>query len=361
MKLICRFRWAGFIAILCSAPIPSQAVQLLISGDTLISQGLLSENYWSRSTVTDKDEALIAYVDLVKRVDFEAMDYFFFVESRSVASMTTTRNSLTLFSKGDAASSLLQNRAIGLDGNLLSYSFNAVGMQLESSSENKRWSWRVSPKLLKITSFKSDTGSGIFSKFGETQKLTADTHSIGFWEYGFFENGTQAVNFGNGIATDLQLRYFEENLSVQFSAENLFSRITNYGLFYNSKKYQTESKNSLIISNALPAMSGAYGQQDFVSSLPIFSRLFVEYRLPDHSVKLSAGLDTLDNTNRGWGAMAVAHNDLMIHLKTYGFQNLALICQINNFWARGLTVGLGLESDLKGEWQFNAARVSYSF
>lgn len=361
MHLIFRLRWVACIAICGGAAFSAHATQLLINGDTFISHGLLSENYWSRRALIDNDEALIAHVDLVKRVDFEVLNQRFFVESRSVASMTTTRNSLTLFAKGDAAQSLLQDKTIGLDGSLLSYSFHAVGMQMDGSYEDKRWFWRVSPKLLKITSFKSDTGSGTFSRFGETQKLTADTHSIGFWEYGFFENGTQAVNFGNGIATDLQLRYSEENLSVEFSAENLFSRVTNYGLFYNSKKYQAESRNSLIISNALPAMSGTYGQQDFVSSLPIFSRFLVEYRLPDHSVKLSAGFDTLDNTSRGWGAMAAAHNDLMIHLKTYGFQNLALICQVNNLWARGLTVGLGLESDLKGEWQFNAARLSYSF
>jgi len=361
MECICQLRWAWCAAMIFGCPLASQAAQALISGDTLISQGLLSEQYWSGRAVADKDEALIAYVDFAKRVEFEALDQLFFIESRSIASMVTTRNSLILFSKGDSALGALQDKSIGLNGNLLSYSFNAVGMQFEGASENKEWTWRLTPKLLKITNFKSDSGSGTFSKFGDSQKLTAETSSIGIWEYGFFENGAQAVKFGNGIASDFLIRYSHENLSFQFSAENLYSRTINHSLFYNSKKYLTESKNSIIISNALPAMSGEYGQQDFVSTLPIFSKLQMEYTWPIHQIKFSAGIDTIDSTSRGWGALALSHHDLRIHIKTYSFQNMALICQVNNLWTPGLSAGLGIETDLQGAWQFNAARLSYSF
>ncbi len=361
MHAIFRLRVVRYVALLCLAPLASQATQVLISGDTLISQGLLNEKYWSVRTVVDNDAPVIAYVDLAKRVNFDVLGSGVFIESRSVASLVTTSNSLTLFSKGDSAPSLLQDKTIGLYGDLLSYSYNAVGMNFEGASENKKWTWKVAPKFLKITSFKSDNGAGTFSKFGDIQRLTAQTNSIGFWEYGFFENGTQAVNFGNGIASDFFVKFSEGDISAQFSAENLYSRTTNYGLFYNSKKYQTESKNLIIISNALPAMSGEYGQKNFLSSLPVFSKLLVEYSIPLHQIKLSAGIDMLDSTSRGWGAIVMNHNDLTVNIKTFGFQNLALICQTNNLWIRGLSVGLGLESDLKGEWQFNAARLSYSF
>jgi len=333
----------------------------IFSGDTLISRGLISEKYWLNQNAFDKDEPLIAYANLNKRIEFDFLDNQLFIESRSIASLSTSVNSLTIFSKDDNAISNLRDGDYALNGKMVSVSYNALGIRLGGASNDKKWSWKFSPKILKITNFKSDSSDGVFSKKGDTSKLTAETSNIGYWEYGFFENGVDPVNFGNGITSDIGIEFNDHEISIKYYAENFYSRVTNQGLFYNSKRYQVESNKSIILSNILPAMSGVYGQSNFVSSLPRFSRLELQYSEPTLNMGFSLGIDSLDGLAMGWGAVVWRRGDLIVHAKTYAMKNLTFIGQLNHLGFNGLSVTLGLESDLKGEWQFNAARISLAF
>jgi len=335
--------------------------QLLISADTSISRGILSEKYWVSQALSDNDEALIAYADFSRRFEFKILSNDFFVESHTVASMSTTANSLVMFSKDDASIRRLPDLQTKLAGKLLSYGYDAFGINIKSASQNSNFTWLFSPKILRMTNFKSDSGSGIFSKQTDYYHLAAETNSIGYWEYGFFENPPGTVKFGSGITSDFSIKYQQSHLSAQLNVLNIYSRVSNYGLFYNSKRYQTKTKDTVILSNNFPAMAGEYGQSDFISSLPVFSTLKLEYADPHHKFRGAVGLDTLDGTSAGWGALTVQYDDLQMSAKSYGLKKMALDGQVTNLWLRGLSFGVGLESDFKGDWQFNALRVALEF
>ena len=335
--------------------------QLLINADSSISRGILNEKYWATHTVSDTDDVVIAYADFSRRIEFNILSTDFFVDSHTVASMSTTANSLVMFSKDDVSIRTLPDLQTKLVGKLLSYGYDAIGITLKGALENTNATWTFSPKLLRMTNFKSDSGSGLFSKQADYYHLAAETNSIGYWEYGFFENRPDPVKFGSGIAADLTIKYQDDNLAAQLTVLNIYSKVSNYSLFYNSKRYQTNFKDSVILSNNLPAMSGEYGQSDFVSSLPLFSTLKLEYGVPRYKLRVTIGIDTLDGISAGWCAMAFHYDELQMSAKSYGLKKIALSGQVDNFWLRGLSLGLGLESDLKGEWQFNALRIGLEF
>ena len=341
--------------------IPARAEQLLLNADSSISRGILNEKYWATQALSDGDDAVIAYADFSRRFEFNILNTDAFVESHTVASMSTTTNSLVMFSKDDATIRRLPDLQTKLTGKLLSYGYDAIGLTFKGNPEKTNITWTFSPKLLRMTNFKSDSGSGLFSKQSDYYHLAAETNSIGYWEYGFFENRPSPVKYGPGIAADLSIKYQEDNLTAKLTALNLYSRVLNYALFYNSKRYQTNSKDTVILSNNLPAMAGEYGQSDFVSSLPLFSTLSLEYAVPRYRAQGAVGLDTLDGIVAGWCAIAFQYDDLHVRAKSYGLKKIALTGQVDNFWLRGLSLGLGLESDLKGEWQFNALRVGLEF
>lgn len=339
----------------------AHAEQLFISADSSISRGILNEKYWASQVLSNNDDALIAYADFSRRFEFNLLSTDLFVESHTVASMSTTANSLVMFSKDDASIRRLPDLQTKLAGKLLSYGYDALGIIIKSAPENNNFAWSFSPKILRMTNFKSDDGSGVFSKQTDYYHLAAETNSIGYWEYGFFENPTEKVKFGPGVAADLSIKYQDKYLSAQLNVINIYSRVSNYALFYNSKRYQTNSKDTVILSNNLPAMAGEYGQSDFVSSLPIFSTLKLEYADPHQKLRGAIGIDTLDNTSAGWGALTFQHDDVEISAKSYGLKKMALAGQVRNLWLHGLSFGLGFESDFKGEWQFNALRFGLEF
>jgi len=339
----------------------AHSAELLINADSFSSRGILNENYWASQELSITDDALIAYADFSRRIEFKLLDNNFFLESHTVASMSTTTNSLVMLSKNDTLLRKLTDHQSNLSGKLLSYGYDAIGITLTSKSENSNLSWAFSPKILRMTNFKSDSGSGLFSKQGNYYHLEAETNSIGYWEYGFFENRPKPIKFGSGIAADLSLKYQENNLTTQINVLNIYSRVSNNSLFYNTKKYQTNSIDTVILSNDLPAMSGEYGQSDFVSSLPLFSTVTLEYADPRHHLRGAIGIDTLDGISAGWFALTFQRDAIHLSAKTYGLKKIALNGQIDNLWLCGLSLGVGLESNLRGEWQFNALRVGLVF
>jgi len=53
--------------------------------------------------------------------------------------------------------------------------------------------------------------------------------------------------YGSGITADLSIKHQKDNLTTNQAVLNMYSRASNFALFYNSKRYQTNFKNTVIL------------------------------------------------------------------------------------------------------------------
>ena len=360
MPLLTNGRYAAIFFLCVGVTSFAGAQTLSYKLESGTGQGLLTNDYWARQSMTTDAKAMTGYADSQVKAKAQVFGTDVFVEKRQQSVLHATQNVMVLAANNELNLGQLSNGVYPLAAEMRKFEYTAVGVtwgNLQSLSDFQ-WSW--SPKVVKINQFKLNQGDGQIKLASNTAQLQANIYSQGQQTFAFDPFAKQ-LDMGYGFSNDASLSYKKDDWSVHWTGINIFSSVEVNGLFFIQKNYQVNQANGKITSSDIPSLTGSYGQVKQKLKLPAINDIKLSHASPQSPWRQELGAVVILDNVIPWASASYQWRDYLVQTKTFNLQNLRLTIAKQNFVLPRLSLEVMMETAFQAKPQAAVTSLVYSF
>lgn len=339
----------------------AHANELIAKTETVTNFGLMTPSFWRSQSLSRSPSNVVAFSDSFIRSELIKNNLGMMLERREIASFSGTSNVLVAAAKNNSAASLA-DATYSLRGKLNSFDFDALGVVIQSTSKDKYFFWKITPKIIQIRSYKTGFGNGQLRVDGSNQSLNGNIYQQAMNPFGFLVVNTP-LELGLGVALDARLDWRIKEGLLSIEAINLLSEVKANGAHYSNRNYQLNTTSGSIVLSGLPSISGTYGQTNQRLVLPKILKVGYS-KISEHPTSnwgWGAGFVGVDRDAFAWIAASYNRGNHTLEAKTFALRNLLLTYRGENIFSTGLGMDVSLACGLQGTLQSAVTAIRYVF
>jgi len=310
-----------FISLCCGA---GYAQQLSVTQDVMVNRGLLDDSYWKNQPLQSTSKRVVAYTDIGARAEWPLLGQALIVERKTINTLASNSNTLTLAAKDGAYASQVGNGATELHAQTKRYQFDALGVKFAGAAGQDSVQWFISPKWVRLLDVREGDGSGVLTKDDTTLSLHGDLQRIGMTAYGF-QADPATPRLMNGGSVDVGLAWASGAWKFNATAQHLYSKIPAQSLYFSNRDYNVNATTAQGITYSnVPSLSGTYGQRDMSLSLPRIVKVDLSYKSRLAGTWLKTGIVSVDGRNVPWLGLMIPVEGHEFELRNYELNNTQL-------------------------------------
>lgn len=297
------------------------AQQISVTQDVMVNRGLLDDSYWKNQPLQSTSKRVVAYTDIGARAEWPLLGQALVVERKTINTLASNSNTLTLAAKDGAYASQVGNGATELQAQTKRYQFDALGVKFAGAGGQDSVQWSVSPKWIRLLDMREGDGAGVLTKNDTTLSLLGDLQRTGMTSYGF-QADPATPRLLNGGAVDLGLAWTSGVWKFNLHAQHLYSKIPAQSLYFSHRVYNVNATTAQGITYSnVPSLSGTYGQRDMSLSLPRIVKADVSYKSGLAGTWLKTGIVSVDGRNVPWLGWMIPVGGHEFELRNYELNN----------------------------------------
>ena len=297
------------------------AQQLTITQDVMINRGLLDESFWRSQSIQATTHRVLAYTDVGVRAEWPVMGHALIYERKTINTLLSNSNTLTLVSKDGAYSSMMGNGGLDLQAQTKRYKFDALGVKFSGAALNESLLWGVTPKWVRMLNMREANGDGIFAKDDTSLSLQGNLQRMGLIPYGFQADSIEP-KLMNGASIDVELAWESGPWKFNGNAQQAYSKLPAQALYFSNRTYSVNASASQgILYSTVPSLSGSYGQRDMQLSLPKIVKTDLAYKTGVLGMWVKTGLIGVDGHTVSWFGLMFNAGGHELELRTYELNN----------------------------------------
>jgi len=350
-------------AIFISYLLASRAVlpaDLFYEVNSAINRGILSDSYWQSRGLEGASSKVLAFTNTRLGATAQVADFEILVERQKVATLSSDSNALFAASVSEQALNSLKPGSYPLYGKLNSFEFDAAGIVFRQRSALDNLSWALTPKILRLNTFKTGYGLGQLDVGSNSQKLTGNVERQGLSPYGFLTNQIEP-QMGIGASVDIQMNYIFQSSKFDFEVLNLASKLPVTGMFRSERNYQVNTLNGNLVFSSVPSLTGTYGQEDKSLRLPRILKTSWTDQWFDSRWSQKLGVIAIEDGKIIWGEADYRLGDSNFSFRTYELQNLFITYAKQNFGVDKLSLEFTVGSAFHAKSQWLMTGLRYTF